>query len=513
MSRAAVLVLLMALLWGCKAAKLARVGESEQLRPEGSGAGGSPVVVIAIDGVDRDLLYELVRGGHLPGLAALLGEQGHAHFDDGVLSVLPSSTIPAWASLWTGARPAEHGVTGNELWIREREEYAAPAPVMLDSTDSVVGLYAEGYANELLEVPTVWERLRQEDSRTRIWVSLAQFHRGADRLLLADSDIVTDMAASAIESVAGGRKRDVWAQIDEEAIDAVLQRLDGGDVPDVLALYLPGTDLYAHVASRGPLRARQEYLTEVLDPRFARLAERLRGRDAWVIVVSDHGHTEVLADDAHALDEEPMAVLRHAGFRVRPFEREAKGRWNAVVAYQGFMAYVYLADRSSGDWRRPPRFEEDVLAAAGAITRSGMGKHLEMILARRPRPYPERDLPFEVYEGGRLVPVDEWLRRHPHADWVAVASRLEELGVGRHGERAGDLVLVSRVGEALQERWYFGPRYYSQHGSPTRRDSEVPLIVAHPRYDAADIAAIVRAVLGDRHRQADVAELILRLRR
>src|SRR5688572_11707121 len=262
-------VLLLALavpLCACRAAKLAQVGEAEQLRPEGTGAGGAPVVVIAIDGVGRDLLYEMVRGGHLPGLAALLGEPGRAWFAPDLLSVLPAATGPAWAAIWTGARPAENGVTGNEIWIRERQELAAPAPVMVDSTDALVALYAEGAADDLLEVPTVWERLRADDARTRIWVSLAQFHRGADRLLLASKDIVGDSAASAIQAVAGGgRKRDVWAQIDQEAMDAVLDRL-GGDVPDVLAVYLPGTDLYAHVAARGPDRARREYLMEVVDP-------------------------------------------------------------------------------------------------------------------------------------------------------------------------------------------------------------------------------------------------------
>jgi len=280
----------------------------------------------------------------------------------------------------------------------------------------------------------------------------------------------------------------------------------------VLALYLPGADLYAHEAARGPFRARRDYLIEVLDPRFARLAERIRGHDAWVVVLSDHGHTQVLPDDEHALTDAPAAVLRRAGFRVRPFERHAKGRWDAVLGYQGFMAYVYLADRSTGDWRRPPRFEDDVLVAAEAFARSSLAPHLEMILARRPRPYAARDEAFQVYEAGQLVPVDDWLRRHPHPEWVALSSRLEELAAGTYGERAGDLILIAHVGETVGDRWYFGRRYHAQHGSPTRRDSEVPLIVGHPRYTTDEIAELVRDVLGDRPRQADVGNLIVRLR-
>jgi len=66
-------------------------------------------------------------------------------------------------------------------------------------------------------------------------------------------------------------------------------------------------------------------------------------------------------------------VLKQSGYRVRKplltlgaLDRD----YQAVLAYQGFMAYVYLADRSTCaeehqpcDWPKPPRFKEDVLPA------------------------------------------------------------------------------------------------------------------------------------------------------
>src|SRR5688572_21834172 len=57
------LVVLAALLGSCKASKLARLDEGRQLRAEASGAGGSPVVVIGIDGIDRSMLYALLWSG------------------------------------------------------------------------------------------------------------------------------------------------------------------------------------------------------------------------------------------------------------------------------------------------------------------------------------------------------------------------------------------------------------------------------------------------------------------
>ncbi len=66
--------------------------------------------MIALDGVDRKLLYDMLRAGELPGLASLLGGReadgrfAHAHFDETLLSVLPSCTLTAWAA--TPRQPA-----------------------------------------------------------------------------------------------------------------------------------------------------------------------------------------------------------------------------------------------------------------------------------------------------------------------------------------------------------------------------------------------------------------------
>ena len=115
----------------------------------------------------------------------------------------------------------------------------------------------------------------------------------------------------------------------------------------------------------------------------------------------------------------PPAVLTQAGFRLRALQLDVAENddFQAVLAYQGPLAYVYLADRShcakrgtACDWKRPPRYREDVLKAAQAYfdaNRSGryaprMRNTLDMILTRRPRPFGEDDLPFEVYVGGGL---------------------------------------------------------------------------------------------------------------
>src|SRR5688572_17921623 len=76
------------------------------------------LLVIALDGIDRRLLYDMLEKGELPEMEKLLSGGGgkfpHAHFDKTLLSTLPSTTIAAWVTAFTGAPPAVHGVSGNE---------------------------------------------------------------------------------------------------------------------------------------------------------------------------------------------------------------------------------------------------------------------------------------------------------------------------------------------------------------------------------------------------------------
>jgi hypothetical protein len=304
-------------------------------------------------------------------------------------------------------------------------------------------------------------------------------------------------------------------------------------------VYVSGTDSYAHVAPEGPDEALRRILTGDLDREFGRLATALDRAgaltDRYVVVVADHGHSPVPEDGSTLLgtgDDGAPGVLRAAGFRVRPFQLAVAddADFQSVLAYQGPMAYAYLADRSTcprpGDaceWSRPPRFVEDVLPVAEAYwqaNRAGTGAPglrgtLDLVLTRQPRPYAEDDLPFEVYlGGGRRMSLGAYLRRHPHPDWVATEARLRELAVGRYGERAGDVVLIARTGDGdgPAGRYYFNvSAQRSVHGSPSRRDAEVPLIVANRSHSADELRARTHAVLGARSFVRQVTDLVLHL--
>jgi hypothetical protein len=549
---------LIALSTGCGAAvQLGDVvvhGDTRELRQRGKEAPESSpdrpaLLILALDGVDRSLLYGLLRDGELPSLSALLGgDHGklpHAHLDETLLSTLPSSTLAAWTTAMTGVTPAEHGIAGNEFFVRETCTLAAPAPVSFSDSEPTLAIYTKDYLGSFLSAPSVYERMRARDPHVLIWVAVHQIFAGADRLLITKPTILAHAFEQIIEDAGSrltGHKSDpgAYRKLDESVVSGVLGDLEKGPVPDVLTLYLSGTDLYAHVAEEGPDEARRTYLRTVVDPALGKLTERLKARGAldnrYVVLTSDHGHTQVVYDDAHALsttgDDDPPALVRKAGYRLRPFKLNvAKDHdFNAVFASGGAMAYVYVADRSMCpkekdvcNWQRPPRYEEDVIPMAEAFYRNNedgslvpaMKGTLDLILTRRPKPYLDVDLPFEVYVGnGKTVPVGEYLAAHPHPTYVAVEQRLRDLAVGKHGERAGDVLLLAHNGDRAtpDERYYFAARYRSWHGSPSRQDSEVPFIVAHPHRDSASLRAQVERILGPEPRQQKVTDVLLELR-
>jgi len=527
-------------------------GDIRQLRhrsehgQQASTAARPGILIIALDGVQRSVLYDLLRDGSLPHFVELLGgvdSSGafrHAHLDDSLLATLPSATIPGWTTVFAGVPPAEHGVTGNEFFIRERREFAAPIPTSFRDASPVIATFTEGLVNSLLKAPTVYQRLRQVEQDVRIWVVTNQVYAGADRLLLANRAVLGEAFAARVSVALGARAaRAAYEEITEEVVGNLIDALEHDLVPDVLTLYIANTDRFAHVAENGPRAAQRVFLREVLDRELGRLLDKLRelqALDRYVVVVADHGHTALPHDKRYALGvegpHEPPDVLRAAGFRVRNTGLASeRADYQAVLAYQGAMAFVYLADRSlcsrTGQrcqWDRPPRYELDVLRAAEAFWQAdasgapapGMRGALDLVLVRRPRPYREIDLPFEVYLGnGRTESLEAFLQHEPRSTYVAFSERLRDLAVGRYGERAGDVLLLTNVNDdSTGPRRYFGTTLYrSGHGSPTAQDSQVPLIVAHPHHSAAALRTKVQSALGPMPRLQRVGDLLLELRR
>lgn len=514
-------------------------GDEEDLRDDLRPIRGRRrVLIFALDGVGHDILMERIGGGHMPRLASLLGSstQGEEElFEHGwsvpdALSILPSTTMAAWASVFTGRGPAHTGVPGNEWFVRSERRFYAPAPVSVSGLDDAFDMLNDGLLGKVIRVPTMYEL-----AGVRAHVSLMPVHRGADVFTMPGPTAYLDGleafvtgTLTALDPVGG-----TYEELDSESIEAALDVADEDGIPDLQVIYFPGVDLHTHVVE-SPLEAQAEYLTENLDPAIGEVLDAWEEagalEDTFVVVISDHGHTPVLDDDAHSLgvdeDDEPTAILEHLGFRMRPYEvGVSEGDYQATVAYQGAMAYVYLADRSTClrdgeacDWERPPRFDEDVLPVARAFAEaSRTGRPVEalrgtidLVLTRRPVPSGRDARELRVLEGDRLVPVARWVRENGRDDLLHLPERLRDLAAGPYGDRAGDVVLMARTGmeRPIEERYYFSDPYRSWHGGAGRQDSHVPLIVARPAMDGHAVRRLARTALRDPPTQLDLVRLV-----
>ncbi|MBA4158491.1 MAG: alkaline phosphatase family protein [Gemmatimonadetes bacterium] len=520
-------------------AKLAAEGGEVQLRePLRPLRGGARVLLIALDGVGDEKLREAARTGLMPHVASLLGaDQGgglytHAYAVTDALSILPSTTMAAWSSIFTGRPASETGVLGNEWYVREEMRFYAPGPISVDDHQHTLEIYTEDLLGGAIRVPTLYEL-----ADVRAHVALAPVHRGADLLTVPSLSDVAEAFGSLATGLASDAPadREIYATLDANSVDQLLETIREHGLPDLQVVYFPGVDLYTHLAEP-PLEELAGYLRDVIDPAVGRIlnayAEADVLRNTYVVFVSDHGHTPVLNDERNALgsdnDDGPPELLRNSGFRMRPFVLEPADDardYQAAVAYQGAMAYVYLADRSTCphpgttcSWMLPPRLEEDVLPVVRAFevaSRTGRGAPklhgaLDLILAREPRPVGEDAAEFQVWDGQRLVPIGEYLAGNPRSDLLRFEERMRGLAAGPYGHRAGDILLLARTGmnRPIEERFYFSGLYHSWHGSPEHEDSSIPLVVARAGGNGEEIRSAVAEVVGDSPSQLDVVPLV-----
>ncbi len=509
----------------------------EEMRP--ARADGRRVLVVALDGVGARTFREAVHRGGMPQVAALLGAEldpeaelyEHGLALHGVWSILPSTTFAAWTATYTGTGVAEHGVAGNEWFDRETMTFVAPAPVSVAGHGDALRVYSDSLLHRWIAVPTLFER-----ADVRTYVTLAAQYRGADLLVRPNAGTFAELlVAFTAGAVAASADRTPYSALDLDAVAGTLEAIEEHGLADLQVVYFPGVDLFTHVTDT-TIEGQQRYLAEVVDPAVGRLLDAYRARGAldstYVLFISDHGHTPAPADDRHALGTggggEPADLLEAIGFRVRPFELETDDEsFQAVLAYQGALAYVHLADRSTCpkdgdrcDWLAPPRFEEDVLAAVRAFAaagRTGVGASklegaIDLVFARKSGGVIPGE-PFQVWDGKALVPVGAYLAANPRPDLVDLERRLEALAVGRYGHRSGDVLLLSRYREDDPEsqRYYFSASYRSWHGSPSRLDSEIVFALAHRASTGAALRARVREAVGATPSQRDVTPLILDL--
>jgi len=540
---ACILLLLTLLQWSCTLIlDTIWTGGETTLDSNAPPSSGRRLIIFALDGTTPDQLMQAIRSGSAPNLAGLLGrekQQGlfeHAYAAPRAWSILPSSTIAAWAAIFTGTPPAANGVAGDEWFERETATFRAPVPVSTLDTVDVSKVVSDDLIGTALRTPTLYELVQK-----KAYVSLLSVHRGAALYTTVAPAAFTDFLYFLIRGTLKGidPEKTFAASLDFSATQKVIEAIDAYGLPDVQVVYFPGIDIFTHV-SEDPLVRQVRYLQRVTDKNIGDVLEIYRKKDAlkgiYVIVISDHGQMPTLDEDRHKLstDDEhsPFALLKRSGYRVRkPLLTlgELDTDYQAVLAYQGFMAYVYLADRSTCeqehqpcDWPKPPRFKEDVLPALQAFDKANRSGELvpelkgtiDLIFGREPAPTNQAAKPFQIFDDQKLVPIGDYLNRNPRPDLIDLERRMQWLGAGPYGHRAGDILLLAKACTQLpiEQRFYFASvSHHTWHGSACEQDSRIPFILAQAGGNGERMRALMRKFAGEVPTELSLTPLVREL--
>jgi len=103
------------------------------------------------------------------------------------------------------------------------------------------------------------------------------------------------------------------------------------------------------------------------------------------------------------------------------------------------------------------------------------------------------------------------LKQHPRPDLIDLERRMQWLGAGPLGNRAGDIVLLARActNISIENRYYFaGITHYTWHGSACEQDSRIPFILAQAGGSGSAMRNLMRKVGGDSPSQMAMTPLV-----
>jgi len=277
--------------------------------------------IVDVDGVRRDTVEQLFAAGRLPNFRRIFA---NARWFDRAATVLPSVTMPAQASLFTGVPPAKHGIPGNQWFDRSEgrlDDYVSPSGLACTyGFATVAGMRCTGgLGNRHLRAQTLYEAATRAGLTSAVVYS--QYWKGATQAMPpTEPEALLFIRGNSID----------WPSFDREMTARAIAGLKARGVPSILTVYFAGADTAGH--ERG-LAGQVEYLTKIIDPLLGRILDTYQALDAqWAadtmfVLTSDHGRTEV---QAHAEDLTLAADLLAA----LPA--------GAHVAKNGGMGFVYL---------------------------------------------------------------------------------------------------------------------------------------------------------------------------
>ena len=408
-----VLVSLLGLLQGCATAQ--KTGQNPP-----SGVMNSQridhVIILAIDGLKQDTLMaylhtsEKKRKGGLHDLLGVQRDSSGLVLTKGVavqqaVTVFPSFTYPSWTSMFTGVYPGAHGITGNNLFFRDRQIARYYTEYHLDAIRAQVD--KDFVADDLNpHIPTLHEYVRDGGGRSMV---IHHMVTRSGEAVKPDFDTLWNYQTNHSHAV---DENALWEAV--HTLSSLREQNGSGALalPSVFTLYFSGLDHMEHVAQKDPDEARLAYLDQIdtllaqffaghsaitrnhfekptakpvrVDPiAWPGLMDAAAWQRTAVILVSDHGHTPVRWVDALGIEdlklmfaelsessgrpyqvEEPSLVTDTALSKIRALwgfieEGSVSSRANIVPTLNGGVLGLHIKP-FEGTWKERPDYTRDV---------------------------------------------------------------------------------------------------------------------------------------------------------
>lgn len=281
-------------------------------------SGARQIVVVLIDAVSFDRFARWIA--ELPMVTPAFGQD---YLLMPLTSVVPSTTVSALTTLWTGRSPAEHGQVGYELLLKEFGLVANMlnhSPVALDRQAGLL-LQAGFEPTSALPVPTLGPHLHRAGVEAHAFLPHSIRGSGLSRMHL------NDVALHSYATLA-----DLWVALRDLA-DRPL------DHPRLLWAYYGEVDALSHrygPDSEQP-RAEFEALMQGLVSGFInRLSAQARSR-SLLILLSDHGQIATRKDPHFEVRNHPGLVrwlhLLPTGENRLAYLYHLPGRYEEVAGY------------------------------------------------------------------------------------------------------------------------------------------------------------------------------------
>ncbi|MCR9199901.1 MAG: alkaline phosphatase family protein [Planctomycetaceae bacterium] len=276
------------------------------------------VLLVVIDALSDDVVQRALQAGRLPTLARLASA---GHLTQSV-SVFPSITPAATASIATGAYPADHGISGAYWWNKQTNQVAYfgsdPWVILQEGPGAFFRDFMVGLNEQYLHAPTVFETVESQQKSAAVinfmWFRGRTPHKvnapllidllsegdipdivhGPTHLHLGDFVSSSAMQQGSQPPTTGGLAKRYGFH--DDCSSDVMQRLFAGPTaswPDFTLAYFPNNDFVSH--NVGPAEAVST--VEEVDTHIATLFRQMGGIDRFlerfcIVICGDHSQSQ-----------------------------------------------------------------------------------------------------------------------------------------------------------------------------------------------------------------------------